>query len=91
MDFKNAIILMMGLQDVVIEDLKIFRRDLRIEIKVRQRRDCCYCTKCGLQLDQVKEWVLRQIKAPAMGLFHDVSIKLYQIFHSGKMIYTFNF
>ena len=79
MDFRNAIIQMLGLQDVLIEDLKIFRKDLRIELQVRQRRESCYCNRCGLQLDQVKEWILRKIKAPALGIFQSVTIKLYQM------------
>lgn len=79
MDFRNAIIQMLGLQDVDIEDLKIFKRDLRIELKVRQKRESCYCRRCGLQLDQVKEWVFRTIKAPAIYPYNNVLIKLYQM------------
>ena len=38
MDFRELIISILGIQDVVIEDIKRFKKDLRLEIKVRQKR-----------------------------------------------------
>jgi tetratricopeptide (TPR) repeat protein len=38
MDFAKIIIAILGIQDVIIEDIKRFKKDLRIEIKVRQHR-----------------------------------------------------
>jgi transposase len=79
MDFRSSIIRIVGLQDVDLVDLKIFNKDLRIELVVRQKRDSCFCTKCGLQFDQVKDWELKYLKAPPLGVFQRVEIKLYQM------------
>ena len=69
MDFRQTIIAFLGIQDVVIEDVKLFKKDLRVEIKVRQKRWECFCTQCGLQFGTVKEWCLRVLKAPPLGIY----------------------
>lgn len=79
MDFQQTIISILGIQDADIVDLKLFKKDLRMEVKVRQRRAKCYCVHCGLQFDYVKEWQLRKLKAPAMGIYQDVTIKFMQM------------
>jgi hypothetical protein len=56
MDFIDAITTFLGIQDVLIEDIKCFRKELRAEIKIRQRREECFCSDCGLQFSAVKEW-----------------------------------
>lgn len=79
MDFAKAIIEFLGIQDVIIEDIKRFKKDLRVEVKVRQIREECYCSKCGLQFSGVKEWVLKELKAPPLGVFQDVTLKFWQL------------
>lgn len=66
MDFQNLIIELLGIQDVVIEDIKRFKKDFRIELIVRQKRSECYCSNCGLQFATVKEWNLKKLKAPPL-------------------------
>ena len=79
MDFRESIISILGIQDVDIVDLKLFKKDLRMEIKVRQRRSECFCSHCGMQFDHVKEWQLKKLKGPAMGVYQDVTIKFLQM------------
>jgi transposase len=79
MDFRQAIIAFLGIQDVLIEDLKLFKKDHRVEIKVRQRRSECFCIHCGMQFDQVKEWQLKTLKAPPLGMFQKVVLKFMQM------------
>ena len=69
MDFKQIIIAFLGLQDVIIEDIKLLRREFRAEIKVSQRRDSCFCHRCGLQYCRVKEWQLKNSKAHRLESF----------------------
>ena len=64
MDMKKVIIELLGIQDVIIEDIKKFRKDLRLEVKIRQKKSECFCCKCGLQFKTVKEWNLKNLKAP---------------------------
>lgn len=79
MDFRESIIAILGIQDVNIVDLKLFKRDLRMVITVRQRRSECFCIHCGVQFDQVKEWQLKKLKGPAMGIYQNVTIKFMQM------------
>ena len=79
MDFQNDIIEFLGIQDVEIQDIKRFKKDLRAEITVRQRRATCFCEKCGLEYSKVKEWTLKQIKAPPLGVYQRCTIKLWQM------------
>lgn len=79
MDFENAIITFLGLQDVTIEDLKIFKKKRQVEVLVRQRRDSCFCRYCGLQFGLVKDWSLKTLRAPPLGPFQHITVKLWQL------------
>jgi transposase len=79
MDFQEIIICFLGIQDVVVEDVKLFKKDRRLEIKIRQKRSECYCHKCGLQFEIVKEWALKVIKAPPIGVYQQVILKFVQM------------
>lgn len=79
MDFSEAITTFLGIQDVLIEDIKCFRKELRAEIKIRQRRDECFCSDCGLQFSTVKEWSLRTLRAPPLGIYGHVTLKFMQM------------
>lgn len=79
MDFSKVIIAVLGLQDVEIEDLKIFKKSLKVEIKVRQKRESCFCSRCGLQFDAVKDWDLKVLRAPPLGIYQHVVVKFMQL------------
>lgn len=79
MDFAKIIIEFLGLQDVKIKDVKLFKKRRVAEIYVQQRRASCFCPRCGLQFDRVKGWELKEIKAPPMGVFQNVIIKFKQM------------
>lgn len=79
MDFQKTIIEFLGIQDVIIEDIKRFKKDLRVEIRIRQKRSECYCNYCGLQFSMVKEWVLKSLKAPPLGIYQKVIIQFWQL------------
>ena len=79
MDFRQSIIAMLGLQDVIIEDLKLFKKQRRIEVKIKQKRSECFCSRCGLQFSKVKEWELKKLKGPPMGVYQYVDIKFIQM------------
>ena len=79
MDFREIIIGLLGIQDVVIEDVKKFKKLLKLEVRVRQKRSECFCSRCGLQFGTVKEWCLRKLKAPPMGIYQNVTIKFMQM------------
>lgn len=79
MDFSSIIIEFLGIQDVIIEDIKRFKKDRRLEVRVRQKRSECFCSKCGLQFGSVKEWVLRELRAPPIGVYQFVTVKLWQL------------
>jgi transposase len=52
---------------------------LRIEVTVRQKRSECFCTRCGLQFDKVKDWDIKRLKAPPLGVYSRIEVKLYQM------------
>jgi transposase len=79
MDFAQIIIDFLGLQDVKIRDIKLFKKRRVAEIYVQQSRSSCFCHRCGLQFARVKGWELKEIKAPPMGVFQKVIIKLKQM------------
>jgi len=79
MDFKRHIIEILGLQDVEIEDIKRSKKKLKIEVKVRQKRSECFCKKCGQQHSHVKEWILKELLAPPLGVYQKVIIKFFQL------------
>ncbi|MGE0526499.1 MAG: hypothetical protein AB7P49_05490, partial [Bdellovibrionales bacterium] len=45
--------------------------DLIVEPQVRRE---CFCTKCRLPFNAIKEWVKKQLKAPPLGSYTDVEI-----------------
>lgn len=79
MDFREIIIALLGIQDVVIEDFKLFKKQRRVVIKIRQKRSECFCSHCGLQFGTVKEWALREITAPPLGICQSVTLKFMQM------------
>jgi transposase len=79
MDFSQIIIEFLGLQDVKVQDIKLFKKKRLAEIHVQQKRSACYCHRCGLQFDRVKGWEHKEIKGPPLGLFQNVRIKLKQM------------
>ena len=79
MNLKKHIIELLGLQDVEIEDIKRSKKKLTLEVKVRQKRSECFCRHCGLQFDFVKEWILKDLKAPPMGVYQKVTVKFWQM------------
>lgn len=79
MDFAQAIIRFLGLQDVTIEDLKVFNREKRVELRIRQKRESCFCRHCGLRFEELKEWDLKILRAPPLGIFQSVTVKFFQM------------
>lgn len=79
MDFGYFISQFLGIQDVIVEDLKLFKKDLRAVIVARQNRNECYCSKCGLQLSNIHEWIFKELKGPPLGIYSDVTLKFWQL------------
>lgn len=79
MDFKYIISQFLGIQDVIIEDVKLFKKDLRAVIVARQNRKDCYCSQCGLELSGVHEWIFKELKAPPLGIYSEVKLNFYQL------------
>lgn len=79
MDFREIIIALLGIQDVIIEDFKLFKKQRRVVIRIRQKRSECFCSRCGLQFGTVKEWALREITAPPLGICQNVTLKFMQM------------
>ncbi len=76
---NKVIIELLGIQDVIIKDIKKFRKDLRLEVKIRQKKSDCFYSKCGLQFKTVKEWNLKSLKVPPMGGYQNVQLKFMQM------------
>lgn len=79
MDTREVILRFLGIQGVKIEDVKLFQKDLRAEIKIRQHRSESFCRGCGGRYDYVHEWLLKKLKGPPLGIYSDVVIKFYQL------------
>ncbi len=79
MDFHKAIIEFLGIQDVQIEEIWTCTKSMHLKITLRQNRSECFCSKCGLQFDAVKEWVKKSIQGPPMGIFGKVEIIFFQL------------
>lgn len=79
MSIKDTIIKLFGLKDVNLIDIKLFNKERRIVLKVKQQRSSCFCKHCGLQFDQVKDWNLKTLKGPPMGPYQEVIIKFMQL------------
>lgn len=79
MDFRQIIIGFLGLQDVKIIDLKVFKKRRKVEVKVQQNRESCFCRLCGEQFSSLKEWDLKVLRAPPLGVFQHVTVKFLQM------------
>lgn len=79
MDFKYVISQFLGIQDIIIEDIKLFKKDLRAVITARQNKKYCYCNQCGLQLSNTHEWIFKELKAVPLGIYSQVTLKYYQL------------
>lgn len=79
MSFREIIIKLLGLEDVIIEDIKLFKFDRRMVVRVRQKRQSCHCRHCGLQFNRVKDWDLKTLRAPPMGIYQFVTVKFMQL------------
>ncbi len=67
MDFQKTIIDFLGIQGVIIEDIKLDYKKYEVRIIARQKREECSCSGCGLQLVLVKDWQKKELKAPPLG------------------------
>src|SRR4051812_12911749 len=77
MDFQNAIISALGLQDVEISDIKLFHKDLRVEVHCKQKRSLkSYCHRCRSPLGNLHDWYTKKMSGPPFGVFQKVMIKL---------------
>lgn len=77
MDFQDAIIRSLGIQDVEITDIKLFQKDMRAEVHCRQRRDeksCCH--RCRSKLGNLHDWYTKTISGPAWGVYQQVTLKV---------------
>lgn len=77
MDFQDAIISILGLQQVEITDIKLFKKDLRAIIYCSQKRDSnSCCQRCRSPLGHLHDWYTKTITAPPLGVFQKVMVKL---------------
>lgn len=79
MDFRKTIIDLLALQDVTLDDVKLFKKDFRAEVYIRQKRSESYCTHCGLRFSKVKEWIFKKLKAPPLGIYQQVTLKFWHL------------
>lgn len=79
MDILEIITEALGAQEVLIESHKVNRKDLRLEIFLRQRKESCRCHECGTLLRDTHQWRPRLIRAAPMGPFVEVIICLKQL------------
>lgn len=79
MSFRETIIKLLGLTDVIIEDIKLFKSERRMVVRVRQKRQSCFCKHCGLEFNRVKDWDLKILRAPPMGVYQFVTVKFMQL------------
>jgi transposase len=78
MDAWKIIIQLLGLQDVLIKDVKLFtkKRGRRAEIKVIQIFSKCCCHKCKMPLKRIHDYQDRLLQGPPVGVFPRVVIAL---------------
>ena len=79
MDFQNAIIEILGIQDVTIEAIHFHRKSRKLRLVAKQNRESCFCTSCGLQFDSIKDWQKKELKVPPLGIYSDVKLILFQM------------
>lgn len=75
MNFAQAILSFLGIQDVTILDIKIWKKRGEVELKIKQNYKRSYCQNCGLSHAKVHEWEFRVLKAPPLGIFKSVTVK----------------
>lgn len=75
MNFAKIILSFLGIQDVTITDIKIWKKRGEIELKMKQDYEKSYCCNCGLSHARVHEWESRVLKAPPLGIFKSVILK----------------
>jgi transposase len=75
-DWQKVIIQLLGLQDVVLTDAKLFQKDLKAEFTVEQNRssESC-CRECSEPLGKIKEWFWRRAKIPPVGVYNRVVVR----------------
>ena len=78
MDFKRVITEFLGLQDVNIEDIKQYKKSLKAEIYVRHLEHKACCHKCRNPLKNIREWHIKKLKGPPLGIYTEVVIKFRQ-------------
>lgn len=78
MDIKRVITEFLGLQDINIEDIKQYKKDRRCTIQIRHLKHKVSCHYCETALESVREWHLKELKGPPIGVYTDVTIKFYQ-------------
>jgi transposase len=78
MDAWKIIIAFLGLQDVYVEDVKLFtkKRGRRAEVKVTQIFSKCCCHKCKTPLQRIHDYQDRFLQGPPTGIFARVVIQL---------------
>jgi transposase len=79
MNYDKIITSLLGIDNVTIEDIKLYKKDLRAVVVARQDKQTCYCDRCGLQLSRVHEWICKELKAPPLGIYSEVKVKYYQL------------
>ncbi|MGE0528317.1 MAG: ISL3 family transposase [Bdellovibrionales bacterium] len=78
MDGWKVITALLGLQDVFVEDVKLFtsKRGRRAEIFVTQIFSKCVCHRCKTPLERIHDYQRRSLQGPPVGVFTRVIISL---------------
>jgi transposase len=77
MDPLKVITRLLGVQDVEVEDIKLWTKgEHRAVIQLRCKRNKSCCRKCGSHLGSLHDWQRKTVKAPPLGIFQDVKIIL---------------
>lgn len=79
MYFAKIILKLLGIQDVTINDIKIWENKRKIQIFVQQKREKSHCQHCGLLHSRVHQWESKTLKAPPLGLYNNVTVYFKQI------------
>lgn len=75
MSFAQAILAFLGIQEVTITDIKLWKKKESIELYLKQDIERSYCSICGMRHSRVHEYELKVLKAPPLGVFKSVIIK----------------
>jgi len=74
MDSSDFIIDSIGLQDVVLQSIKLDKLKLKAELWVQQKRETCRCEQCDAPLLNVKDYRTRVLRAPPLGAYREVVV-----------------